>query len=196
MSRSLACLPSVPRYACTWYGRRARQPYEVCRTTLNIRSPCPAEEATTNSSPSSLLDSRMMQVSLTHLPNEVILHILFYLPPDCVPALQQVSQRFNDLAQPLLWKYHCRTQFKHWSEEHCMREKLSDNASKVDWKLIFTKRHNIDRAVSRELDSILSSQLGRNEKIQRIACFGYDAKDTLLRHLNIGEEAEDVLARR
>lgn len=135
-----------------------------------------------------------MSVTLADLPNEVIFQILLYVPLDSAPTLLRVSRRFNEAAQPL-WKFHCRTQFRYWSEEHGIRHKFSNNALQVDWKRIFAKRHSVGRVTSRTLDSIISSQLDRINKSESIVRLGYDAKDTLLRNIHIGEDAEDVLAR-
>lgn len=77
-----------------------------------------------------------------------------------------------------------------------MEEKFANDVVKVDWKRIFLERHHIDCVTSRTIDSILSSQTGRVQKYQRILDYGYDAKDTLMCHLNVGDEVEDVLARR
>lgn len=66
----------------------------------------------------------------------------------------------------------------------------------MDWKKVFAERRQIDRSISREIDSILGSQVGRIEKTSRIVEHGYDAKDTLLRHLSVADDADDVLARR
>ena len=133
---------------------------------------------------------------LADLPNEIIQQILFYVPPSSVLAIQRVSRRFNDLTQPLLWRYHCRTQFKFWDQKHNIQEKFSYEVAKVDWKKVFSNRHSIDRATSHAIDAILCSQVGRVEKFQTVVEFGYDAKDTLLRHLDVDDDAEDVLARR
>ena len=46
------------------------------------------------------------------------------------------------------------------------------------------------------IDSILSSQTNRIEKAKSIVDKNYDAKDVLLRCLHVGDEVEDVLARR
>lgn len=138
----------------------------------------------------------IMPAALTDLPNEVIFQILLYVPPSSAPALQQISRRFNDLSQPLLWRHHCRTQYRYWSQEHSIQQKFSDNAAKADWKKIFARRHLIDRTTGHKLDSILASQVGRIEKSESIVGLGYDAKDALLRHLTIEEGAKDVLARR
>lgn len=54
----------------------------------------------------------------------------------------------------------------------------------------------VDRITSQELDSILAGQCGRIKRSEIIVKMGYDAKDTLLRNLSVGDDAEDVLARR
>ncbi len=137
-----------------------------------------------------------MPATIADLPNEVIFQILRHVPPSSTPNFQRISRRYNEIVQPLLWKHHCRTQFRYWSEENGIKEKLSDNAAKVDWKCVFVRRHNIDRETSHALDNIISSQLGRIEQSERIVRLGYDTKDILLRHINVREDAEDVLARR
>ena len=137
-----------------------------------------------------------MTLTLDKLPNEVIFQILLCIPPSSVPALQQVSKRFSDLSQPLLWRYHCSALFNYWSPEHAIEEKFNGPVAKVNWKKVFAERRQIDRSISREIDSILGSQVGRIEKTSRIVEHGYDAKDTLLRHLSVADDADDVLARR
>ena len=68
--------------------------------------------------------------------------------------------------------------------------------AKTDWKKVFSDRHSRDRSINNEIDSIVASQPNRFEKARKIIGYGYDAKDTLLRHLNVSDDAEDVLARR
>jgi F-box protein 21 len=46
------------------------------------------------------------------------------------------------------------------------------------------------------LNCILANQTGRIEKFHNIVSFGYDVKDTLLRHARVGSDEEDHLARR
>lgn len=137
-----------------------------------------------------------MAIKLNELPNEVIYQILLNLPPASAPKVQQVSRQFNDLAQPILWRSHCRTYFKYWSPEHEIQQKLSGIVAKVDWKKVFLERHIADRATTLHINSIISSQTNRISKSTKIVAYGYDAKDTLLRHLDVGDEAEDLLARR
>jgi len=77
-----------------------------------------------------------------------------------------------------------------------MQEKFSGPVAKVDWKKVFAERHGIDRTTSQEINSILATQVSRIDKTEKIIGYGYDAKDTLLRHLNVQDDAADVLARR
>ncbi|KAL8785936.1 MAG: hypothetical protein Q9213_003085 [Squamulea squamosa] len=137
-----------------------------------------------------------MPLLLSDLPPEVLFQILIIVPPATIPILQQVCRKFNSLSQPLLWRYHCQTQFTYWSPEHDINAKYAQSTAAVDWKQLFRTRHLADRAISHELEGILASQTGRIERAQRILTHGYDAKDTLLRHLSVGDDAEDVLARR
>ena len=137
-----------------------------------------------------------MPASLTDLPNEVIFQILLRVPASSAPALQRISRRFNDLTQSLLWKHHCRTQFRYWSEGEEIQKKLLSNEASTDWKRVFKRRHMVEKTASHELDSILGSQRGRIRSSEIIARMGYDAKDMLLRNLSVGEDTKDVLARR
>ncbi|KAI9822917.1 MAG: hypothetical protein M1832_002942 [Thelocarpon impressellum] len=139
----------------------------------------------------------MAAVSLLDLPDEVIQTILYHVPPLSLPAVHRTSKRLNRLAtEPLLWRHHCQTQFRYWDQRHKIREKFAGSALAVDWKDVFVKRVGTDRRTTELLDGILSSQTGRIDKFQSIVGQGYDVKDTLLRHLNVGDEADDVLARR
>lgn len=76
-----------------------------------------------------------------------------------------------------------------------MPQKLASSASTVDWRALFVLRYRVDCSVTALLDSILASQTGRIEKFRAVIDLGYDAKDTLLRHSEVGE-SEDCLARR
>lgn len=138
----------------------------------------------------------LMAVRLEDLPNEVLFQILLWIQPSSVPFLQQVCRKFNDLSQPLLWRHHCLTQFKYWSSEHALSEKVARDAAVVDWKRVFRSRHLSNIAINRTLEDILSRQVYRVAGSEKIIAHGYDAKDTLLRHLNCRSDAEDVLARR
>ena len=137
-----------------------------------------------------------MAITLSELPVEILHQIISYIPPSSVPIVQTVSRKFNNLPQPLLWRGHCFTHFKYWSAEHDLQQKFAGAVDTTDWKSLFSDRYSIDRSTSRDIDAILATQRNRIEKAENIMAHGYDAKDTLLRHRNVGDYAEDVLARR
>lgn len=62
--------------------------------------------------------------------------------------------------------------------------------------MLYAHRKKVDIQTTRILDSILEDQVNRIKKFASIGDFGYDAKDTLVRHCRARESAEDVLARR
>ena len=137
-----------------------------------------------------------MTVTLGELPVEVLHQIISYVPPSSVPIIQTVSRKFKDLPQPILWRDHCCTHFKYWSSEHDFERSYLGAVSKTNWKELFINRYSIDRSITCEVNGILASQHNRIEKAERIMAHGYDAKDTLLRHLNVDHDVEDVLCRR
>lgn len=135
--------------------------------------------------------------SLNDLPDEILQLILFHVSPEDTLVIQHTSRRLTRLAnEPLLWRHYCRTSFNYWDPKHRIRQKFAGNVSDVDWKKIYFYRRDVDSQTTRALDGILAGQIKRIEKFERINQFGYDAKDTLLRHCATGEGVEDVLARR
>src|SRR4051812_7396613 len=84
--------------------------------------------------------------SLDVLPDEVLQHILFYITPrDTLLSVQQISKRFDRLgSEPLLWRYHCRVNFKYWDSRHRIKQKLLGNVADVDWKKLFKYRKDVD----------------------------------------------------
>jgi F-box protein 21 len=136
--------------------------------------------------------------ALSDLPDEVLQHILFYVSPhDLVANVQRLSKRFDRLAsEPLLWRHHCRANFTYWDSKHRIRQKFSGNVGDVDWKTLYLHRKRVASETAAILDSIIEGQVNRIQKFKLIADFGYDAKDTLLKHCRTSETAEDVLARR
>lgn len=137
-----------------------------------------------------------MASSLTSLPNEVIQQILLDLDPLSLPAFQLVCHRFYQLVNPLIWRHLCETQFHYWKPSHRIKSRLAGDVARTDWKGLFVQRHLADRSTTEALNGIISSQMDRLEKFQQIVDNGYDAKDCLLRHYKIADDAEDVLARR
>lgn len=139
----------------------------------------------------------MAPKTLYDLPSEVVHQILLLIDPVFLPALELVSKQFAEFVnQPLLWENHCLDQFKYWNSERDVEAKLAANVTNTNWKALYAERYTIDRDVSREIDSILSTQTSRILKATRILGYGHEAKDTLLRHCAVADNAEDVLARR
>jgi F-box protein 21 len=137
-------------------------------------------------------------ITLNHLPDEVLQQILFYCSPrDVLVNIQYTSRRFRILGhEPLLWRHHCRVGFKYWDSKHHIAQKFGGSAADVDWKTLYMHRRRIDKETTDYLDSILEGQTNRISKFKSIAEFGYDAKDTLLRHCRTVSTAHDVLARK
>lgn len=135
---------------------------------------------------------------LDQIPDEIIQHLLYYVSPeDTLHNFQLLSRRFRHLAnEPLLWKYYCRSTFRFWHSEHDFRSKLKQRASEVNWKRLFILRKTRNGQISRLLDEIIATKVGRLRRFEQISRLGYDAKDFLLEQCRIDESAEDVLARR
>ena len=138
----------------------------------------------------------IQQNSLSSLPNEVIQQVLQYLHPKSIPSFQRTCKRFNALADAIVWREKCRAVYRYWRPEHNIAAKFAGNVHAVDWRALFIERELVDQGTTEALNDLLSSQTGRLEKAQRILEHGYDAKDCLLRHCAVGDEADDVLARR
>ncbi|KAI9707265.1 MAG: hypothetical protein M1836_000225 [Candelina mexicana] len=137
------------------------------------------------------------ELSLSALPDELIQHIISYTPPSSAAAIERVSKRFSEVAkEPLLWRYYCRVYFTYWDADHEIRQKFASPVASVDWKQVYVRRGLVERTATHLLQSILSNQSGRIDKIQKIVELGYDVKDALLRHSRTQDDAEDVLARR
>lgn len=134
--------------------------------------------------------------SINTLPDELLHCILCYTTPATALALEQTSKRYKGVTNaPILWRYYCLRDFRYWDKRHSISEKSTCPASQIEWKELCKTRHLIDAAITESLDSILSSQTGRIEKFQKVVNFGYDAKDTLLRHGTVEPTVEDSLAR-
>lgn len=137
-------------------------------------------------------------MAIQDLPDELLQQILVHVPPqDTLANIQLVSKRFQRLSsEPLIWRYHCVNEYRYWDDRHLFKEKCAGLIGEIDWKRLFRYRLHVDCQTTRTLDSILSAQIGRIKKFEQIGEYGYDAKDTLLRHCRTSESAEDVLARR
>lgn len=139
-----------------------------------------------------------MRSSLEDVPDEIIRHILLYLPPEhTLASFQLVSRRYHHLAnEPLLWRWHCQHSFRYWNLEHQFQERLTALASSVDWRGLWTMRKRGNSKAARLLDGIILTKVGQLKRMQGICELGYDVKDYLLEQCHADESAEDVLARR
>lgn len=138
-----------------------------------------------------------MAVLLCDLPDEIIQAILFHVRPIDLAAVQLTSIRLNRLANaPLLWRHHCRTQYKYWDAKHQIREKLAGSVLSVEWKELYAYRCLVAKKTTKLLDSIIANQTGRIERFEAAVEPGYDVKDTLLDNMRVSEEEVDSLARR
>lgn len=135
---------------------------------------------------------------LDHVPDEIIRHIFQYVSPaETYANIPLVSKRLRQVAnESLLWKYYCQTAFRYWNAEHRFREKLTSRASKTAWRDLWRRRNYRNELIARLLNEIITTKIGRQEKLGRICQFGYDAKDFLLEQSRADETAEDGLARR
>ncbi|KAH6606227.1 hypothetical protein Trco_005380 [Trichoderma cornu-damae] len=138
------------------------------------------------------------RASLHQVPDEIISHLLYYISPqDNLYNVQLVSRRFYRLAnEPLLWRYHCRSSFKHWSPRHMFPEKIAALAQETNWKDLFIYRSIRNRQISTVLNEIIRTKVNRVRGFEIIGQIGYDAKDLLLEHCQTSPSAEDGLARR
>jgi F-box protein 21 len=140
------------------------------------------------------------------LPAEIVQSILFYLPPENLCDVRATSKELQAIADsPLLWRYHCRTQYRFWDPVHNIARKLASPVSSTRWNELFITRRRIDVTVHKQLNAVVRSSQNRIYTIEDVALqnYGnttvansYDVKDALLSQYNVGEDQEDHLARR
>ena len=138
----------------------------------------------------------MSPANFLSLPNEVLQQILLHVPAISLAAIRCLSRRLRGLVTRFVWRHHCASDFHYWSSKHQIRDKFLEDVGAVDWEKLYQGRYKADKAISRYLDDILAGQVGRTQKFEHIVEYGYDAKDTLLKHFQVHDEADDVLARR
>ncbi|RSL67108.1 hypothetical protein CEP53_003135 [Fusarium sp. AF-6] len=137
-------------------------------------------------------------MSFSEVPDEIIQHLLYYVSPeDTLTNFQLISHRLRRLAnEPLLWRYHCQSSFKFWHPEHRFHQRLRDRAPETPWKKLFIIRKCRNAQISRLLDEILATKVGRLRRFEEVCKLGYDAKDFLLEQCNADDSIDDHLARR
>ncbi|KAE9984302.1 hypothetical protein EG327_005063 [Venturia inaequalis] len=138
------------------------------------------------------------------LPTEIIEAILSHLPPKSLVTTSKTSKKLHQVANtPLLWRAHCRTQFRFWDPSHGLPSNFTSPLNDISWKTKFKDRMNLERRVDQSMDILVNSQTDRLPTMQRMlamsddfAEYTYDVKEALLRHCAAPEEREDHLARR
>ena len=133
---------------------------------------------------------------LHDLPDEIILHILRYVDWEDALSIGATCKRLNTVSkEPTLWREYCLTSYKYWAPWRNIQQRFAAPVASTDWAALFRQRRDIDRNVDTELNSILTSTVGRIPAITEIARFDYDAKDALLRHVNGKGDTQSRLAR-
>jgi F-box protein 21 len=140
----------------------------------------------------------MERPSFTDLPTEILEAIFLNLDPRSLASVSQTNKLIKELTTdaPIIWRHLCKTQFKTWDSRHNIIAKFAAPLSDVDWRALYMTKHTIERRTKQLLNHIVTSQQERIRRINDIAEFGYDAKETLLKECACPDDAEDVLARR
>lgn len=134
---------------------------------------------------------------ISRLPDELLEAIVAYLPPAATLSFGTTSRRHNKITfEPLVWRRHCVETWKYWEDRHELEERLQQPPKQSNWRQLYNERVQIDREALDLFESMLLHQQRRYERMEKIAAFGYDVKDLLLRQRDeTSEDAEDVLAR-
>lgn len=135
---------------------------------------------------------------LFSLPDELLEAIVSYLPPLATLSFGTTARRANKITyEPLVWRRHCTTTWQYWEKHHMLEEKLESPPMRTKWRQLFNERHKIDREAEELFNQMLETQQWRFERMEKIASFGYDVKDFLLRMRDATpDDREDVLCRR
>ncbi|KAF1844040.1 YccV-like-domain-containing protein [Cucurbitaria berberidis CBS 394.84] len=144
------------------------------------------------------MDATTTRPSFTDLPTEILESIFLHLDPHSLISVSQTNKLVNQLTAdaPIIWRHLCYTRFKTWDSRHNIASKFSGPLSDVDWRSLFISKITIERRTRELLHAIVATQQERIRRINEIADFGYDAKETLLTECACPDDAEDVLARR
>ncbi|SMQ55401.1 unnamed protein product [Zymoseptoria tritici ST99CH_1A5] len=137
------------------------------------------------------------QAAILRLPDELLEAIVAHLPPTATLAFGTTNSRFNKITyEPLVWRRHCVQTWKHWEMKHELEEKLDQPPVQTKWRILYNERKKIDREALELFDQLLLTTQYRYERMEKVAKYGYDVKDLLLRlRDHTPEDAEDYLAR-
>ncbi|KAK4228183.1 hypothetical protein QBC38DRAFT_475915 [Podospora fimiseda] len=139
-----------------------------------------------------------MMASFNDVPDEIIRHILHFIPPEHIlDSVQLVSNRFYHVArEPLLWKWFCMETFKYWHPAHSIEDRIKAPAPQTDWKALWIIRAKTNAWIAWHFEGALTTNQGRLKRIEHISSCGFDAKDYLLEQIHCDDSRDDVLCRR
>ncbi|KAK3989675.1 hypothetical protein QBC44DRAFT_266365 [Cladorrhinum sp. PSN332] len=139
-----------------------------------------------------------MMSSFADVPDEIIRHILHFIPPeDILDSVQLLSHRFYRVAkEPLLWRRLCLETFNYWHPAHRIEAKIKAPAPHTNWRALWIARTKKNARIGWLMEGILSTNQGRIKRMEKISMLGYDAKDYLLEQIHCDESKEDALSRR
>jgi len=135
---------------------------------------------------------------LSRLPDELLEAIVIYLPPADTLCFGATCRRCNKVTyEPLVWRRHCLQGWKYWEPRHEIKEKIKLPPAQVKWRRLYEERRETDEHAYGIFEDLLETQQHRMKRMEKVAKFGYDVKDLLLRQKNeTPDDAYDVLARR
>lgn len=138
-----------------------------------------------------------MSVALLDLPEELLSNVLIFLPWKDLVATHQTCRAFSRISkESLIWRKYCLDDYRYWQGEGYLTSLKKAPPASVNWKRLFANRKEQDRALDHDFQSILDSQANRVNTMHHTLLGRYDSKDNLLRQMSVGDEVEDVLARR
>lgn len=136
--------------------------------------------------------------ALLSLPEEVLAHVISFLPDPALVALTHVCNKLYRIGNaPLELRRRCLS-YRYWHERHAITAKRRySRPTAIDWKSLFMYRLRVELATDSLLNDIIELPTGRMGRFNNIADFGFDSKDCLVRNAEVGEdEVDDTLARR
>ncbi|KAL9057844.1 MAG: hypothetical protein Q9162_002074 [Coniocarpon cinnabarinum] len=134
--------------------------------------------------------------ALLQLPDELVQHILTFLPLPSLVTAERINHRLNALVRSnTVFAVHCVDQFRFWHPKHNLRRRLRAPIAETDWRQLLVERAHTEERVSETFEELLQHQAGRTERSEVITGEGYDSKDFLLQQVRTSHNAEDYLAR-
>jgi F-box protein 21 len=136
--------------------------------------------------------------ALLSLPEEVLTTIVSCLTDQALVELTQVCKKLKRIcSSPLEMQQRCM-HYQWWEDRHEIEKKKSyRRTSDVNWRDLFFHRFRVQVLTVRLLSRIIENPIYHIVNFNKIAEFGYDAKDCLKAQAEVkDDEVDDPLARR